>query len=332
MAKSKICLLLFIVFLSQVSQKVKAQIVPDNTLGSASSVINSINELRSRIEGGATRGENLFHSFQEFNIGEGLEVYFANPDGIANIFSRVTGSNLSNIFGTLGVEGSANLFFLNTNGIIFGENAVIDIGGSFIATTANSIEFSDGTRFATRNGNQKPILTWNAPIGLGLDGNNGSITVNGNGHQLTLADPNVFFTPIIGAASSQNGLKVAPERTLALIGGQVNIDGGVLTSPSGNIEIAGVKQGNVKLDLNGANISFDYSGVDFFRDVQLDNYALLDASGLANSHPSLAAGGTINLHSRNLQIDNGALIFIANLGEAPFSSININATNSIIFG
>ncbi len=258
MAKSKICLLLFIVFLSQVSQKVKAQIVPDNTLGSESSVINSINELRSRIEGGATRGENLFHSFQEFNIGEGLEVYFANPDGIANIFSRVTGSNLSNIFGTLGVEGSANLFFLNTNGIIFGENAVIDIGGSFIATTANSIEFSDGTRFATRNGNQKPILTWNAPIGLGLDGNNGSITVNGNGHQLTLADPNVFFTPIIGAASSQNGLKVAPERTLALIGGQVNIDGGVLTSPSGNIEIAGVKQGNVKLDLNRANISFDY--------------------------------------------------------------------------
>ena len=245
MAKSKICLLLFIVFLSQVSQKVKAQIVPDNTLGSESSVINSINELRSRIEGGATRGENLFHSFQEFNIGEGLEVYFANPDGIANIFSRVTGSNLSNIFGTLGVEGSANLFFL-------------DIGGSFIATTANSIEFSDGTRFATRNGNQKPILTWNAPIGLGLDGNNGSITVNGNGHQLTLADPNVFFTPIIGAASSQNGLKVAPERTLALIGGQVNIDGGVLTSPSGNIEIAGVKQGNVKLDLNRANISFDY--------------------------------------------------------------------------
>ena len=107
-----------------------AQIIPDNTLGADRSVINRVDESLDRISGGATRGSNLFHSFEQFNIGNGLEVYFANPEGIANIFSRVTGSNISEILGTLGVEGNANLFFINPNGIVFGENARLDLGGS----------------------------------------------------------------------------------------------------------------------------------------------------------------------------------------------------------
>lgn len=130
---------------------VEAQIIPDNTLGAESSTINSVDELRFIIEGGATRGANLFHSFSEFNIGEGLSVNFANPEGATNIFSRITGSNISKIFGTLGVEGAANLFLLNPNGIIFGENARIDVGGSFIATTAKSISFADGQTFSARD-------------------------------------------------------------------------------------------------------------------------------------------------------------------------------------
>jgi filamentous hemagglutinin family protein len=90
-----------------------AQILPDRTLGNENSrtVFDTINNLPSdRIEGGATRGVNLFHSFREFNVGEGRGAYFANPNGIANIFTRVTGGKPSNILGTLGVQGNANLF------------------------------------------------------------------------------------------------------------------------------------------------------------------------------------------------------------------------------
>ena len=114
----KVLIFLFIISLSHVNQEAKSQVVPDSTLGAESSVVNSIDELRERIEGGATRGGNLFHSFQEFNIGEGLKVYFANPKEIINIFSRVTGNNISEILGTFGVEGNANLFFINPNGYI----------------------------------------------------------------------------------------------------------------------------------------------------------------------------------------------------------------------
>ena len=73
---------------------------------------------------GAIRGENLFHSFEQFAIQSGLRVDFTNPAGIENIFSRVTGGSASEILGTLGVEGSANLFLMNPNGIVFGNNAV----------------------------------------------------------------------------------------------------------------------------------------------------------------------------------------------------------------
>jgi filamentous hemagglutinin family protein len=128
---------------------VSAQIIPDETLAAESSVVTPDNirgiesglaegeALRVRISGGAIRGSNLFHSFREFNIGEGKGGYFENPAAIENIFSRVTGSNPSNILGTLGVLGNANLFFLNPNGILFGPNASLDLRGSFLATTAD---------------------------------------------------------------------------------------------------------------------------------------------------------------------------------------------------
>ncbi|MHC5780028.1 two-partner secretion domain-containing protein, partial [Nostoc sp.] len=86
-----------------------AQITPDGTLGDRSSRItpnvNIKGSAADRIDGGAIRGANLFHSFQEFNVGELQRVYFANPTGISNILTRVTGSNVSNILGTLGVDG-----------------------------------------------------------------------------------------------------------------------------------------------------------------------------------------------------------------------------------
>ena len=137
-------LLLAIAILFIIPVKSHSQVVPDDTLGAESSSINSIDDLRQAIEGGAIRGENLFHSFEQFAIQEGLRVDFSNPAGIENIFSRVTGGSASEILGTLGVEGSANLFLMNPNGIVFGNDAVIDVGGSFLATTAESIDFNSG--------------------------------------------------------------------------------------------------------------------------------------------------------------------------------------------
>ncbi|WP_366517191.1 filamentous hemagglutinin N-terminal domain-containing protein [Microcoleus sp. PH2017_09_SFU_O_A] len=155
-----------------------AQIIPDSTLGAESSrlVPDTINNLPSdRISGGATRGSNLFHSFRSFNIGEGRGLYFENPSAVSNIFTRVTGGQPSNILGTLGVQGNANLFLINPKGIVFGPNARLDLRGSFVASTADSIVFNNGFEFSTNTGQTSPLLTVNIPVGLRFRDNPGTI-------------------------------------------------------------------------------------------------------------------------------------------------------------
>jgi filamentous hemagglutinin family protein len=155
-----------------------AQLVPDTTLGSENSTVTPLTPAIDQIDGGATRGTNLFHSFQEFNIDSGRSVYFTNPLGIENILTRVTGANPSNILGTLGsTGGNANLFLINPNGIILGLNARLDLGGSFVASTASSIKFADGTEFSAVNPSAPPLLTISVPIGLQFNGTQGDIVV-----------------------------------------------------------------------------------------------------------------------------------------------------------
>ncbi|NEO47931.1 MAG: filamentous hemagglutinin N-terminal domain-containing protein, partial [Moorea sp. SIO4A3] len=173
-----------------------AQITPDQTLGNESSVVTPNLTIRGEpgdlIEGGAARGSNLFHSFQDFNVGQLQRVYFANPAGIDHILSRVTGSNISNILGTLGVDGGANLFLLNPNGIVFGQNARLDVAGSFVASTANSLVFNNGTEFSATNPQAPPLLNITITPGLqyGLNQPKPKITNAGYlvvGQDLTLA-------------------------------------------------------------------------------------------------------------------------------------------------
>ncbi len=160
-----------------------AQIEPDDTLGGERSQVTRDVPVRGgqsdRIDGGARRGGNLFHSFREFNVENGRRVYFANPAEVNNIFSRVTGGNASRIFGTLGVDGAANLFLLNPNGIIFGPNARLDIRGAFLGSTADRFLFADGSEFSARDPQASPLLTISVPTGLQYGSNPGAINLAG---------------------------------------------------------------------------------------------------------------------------------------------------------
>ena len=105
------------------------------------------------ITGGDRRGQNLFHSFGLFNIGANNFALFSNDSGQAtsNILGRVTGGQTSNIFGTIQTAtnfGAANLFLMNPAGWLFGRTAVLNVGGSFHATTADYIKLgTDGVLF-----------------------------------------------------------------------------------------------------------------------------------------------------------------------------------------
>jgi filamentous hemagglutinin family protein len=297
---------------------VNAQIIPDRSLGAEISRINpnvTIKDLPStEITGGAIRGTNLFHSFQQFNVDSGRGVYFTNPNGIANIFSRVTGSNVSNIFGKLGVLGNANLFLLNPNGIVFGPNATLDLGGSFLATTANSIKFSDGRKFSASNPESAPLLTVNMPTGLDFRaGNRGSI---------------LNQSRVLNAEESIIGLLMPLGKTIALIGGDVRLEGGYITAPEGRIELGGLTgEGKIGINfLDSNNLSFSFPDRVARGNVSLSEAAFITVRG--------DQGGVININVANLDQSGGSRILggIAagkGLIGSQSGDITINATGKV---
>ncbi|MBM0744578.1 filamentous hemagglutinin N-terminal domain-containing protein [Phormidium sp. CLA17] len=188
-----------LLFLLSLATPTVAQVVPDASLGSTT----SINGIRTDINGGLRRGSALFHSFERFGILTNHQVYFSNPAGIRNIFSRVTGGSISNIDGLLGVSGGANLFFMNPSGIIFGPNARLDVSGSFLATTASALEFPDGQKFAATGDRAVPLVEVNIPIGLQFGANPPAMLNNQGiltaGKDLTLAAATVTSSGSLNA-------------------------------------------------------------------------------------------------------------------------------------
>ncbi len=284
-----------------------AQIVPDTTLGNENSTVTPIDSTFDRIDGGATRGSNLFHSFQEFNIDEGRSVYFTNPAGIQNIFSRVTGTNLSQILGTLGVTGgNANLFLINPNGIIFGQNARLDVAGSFVGTTAHAIQFGQQGFFSAAAPNVPQILTVN-PSAL-------------------------LFNQITGAIVNQStadetGIQVPAGASLMLVGGDITLDGGILQAPGGRIELGGLAdKGSIQINGEANNLNLTFP-VDVKRaNVSLENNARVNV--IADG------GGNIAINADNVNLAGESQILAgigAELGtiDARSGNIDINATGTL---
>ncbi|MCW5318219.1 filamentous hemagglutinin N-terminal domain-containing protein [Nostoc sp. KVJ3] len=298
------------------SSSALAQIIPDNTFGSESSVVTQTTGSVHTISGGATRGANLFHSFQNFSILTGHTAYFNNSLNIQNIIARVTGGAVSNIDGLIKANGTANLFLINPNGFIFGSNAKINIGSSFLTTTANTIKFGDGTFFSAAPEVQ-PLLTISVPIGLVFVSNPGAIQIQGSGHSLV----NPIFSPITGLNNNSTGLQVQPGKTLALVGGDIALDGGILTAQSGQIELGSVGDGLVSLTLSPYGFRLGYQGVQDFKDIQLSHQALVNASG--------APGGSIEIQGQRISVSDGSAILIQNQGEQVSGGINVNASDSL---
>jgi filamentous hemagglutinin family protein len=232
--------------------------IPDDTLGTERSLVTPVNPAIDQIDGGARRGANLFHSFREFNVDVGRGVYFANPAGVVNILTRVTGGNRSEILGTLGVLGTANLFLINPNGILFGPNAQLDVRGSFLASTANSFKFPDGSEFSATTPQAPPLLTINVPLGLqtGAIPAGSAIASRGNltaGQDLTLEsdrldlqgqlvagrDLTLQATNTVTARDSTTVPFVAAAGGNLLVQGNQGVDIAVLNHPSSGVFAGG---------------------------------------------------------------------------------------------
>ena len=296
-----------------------AQVVPDSTLPVNSIVTHQENT--SEISGGTRTGSNLFHSFSEFSVPTGGTAFFNNANDVSNIFSRVTGGVFSNIDGIIQTRGRANLFLINPNVIIFGANASLNIGGSFVATTANAIAFSNKGTFSASIPNNPSVLSVNPSAFLF----------------------NQIAVQPLNSIENKGKLEVTQGRSLLLVGGNVApnntstggilIDGtvqGLLQAPGGRVEIGAVAAPSTVglfIDANSPDLmSLTYpSGVEK-ADVSLTN--------TANINVKSGNGGSITINGNNINILGSSGIEAGiekNLGVvgSKAGDITLNATNAI---
>ncbi|MEH2313213.1 MAG: filamentous hemagglutinin N-terminal domain-containing protein [Nostoc sp.] len=299
-----------------------AQIQKDGTLGSESSIITPKlidGQPTDQIDGGAVRGTNLFHSFEQFSVSAGRTVYFNNAKDIQNIISRVTGNSISNIDGILKANGTANLFLINPNGIVFGSNASLNIGGSFVASTASSLNFADGTKFSAISPQTTPLLTVSVPIGLQFGTTAAPI------RNQSQAQPdgavNIFRQGV--------GLQVQQGKTLALIGGDITLDGGNITANDGSVELGSVA-GNSLVSLSPTNQgwAFGYKDVPNFQNVEL--IQLNKIPSIVDTHGE--GGGNIHVQGRLVWVAGSSLTVVDPSGGQSAGDLTVNASESVVVG
>ncbi|MBD2354522.1 S-layer family protein [Tolypothrix sp. FACHB-123] len=284
---------------------VRAQVIPDPTLNTSVTGSQSYT-----ITNGTRVGNNLFHSFSQFSIPTGGSASFNNPTDIQNIFTRVTGGNISNIDGVISANGSANLFLLNPAGIIFGQHAKLQIGGSFVGTTASSIEFADGVEFIAINPTTLPLLTMSVPIGLQMGSSASQIQVQGQGNDGIVPTNNL-------------GMVASPGQTFALVGGEITFTGGVITAPFGRIEVGAVNSGKVSLISTPTGWHLGYKEVADLGDIQFTQ-----RSSLWNPYPMGNPFGGIQVVGRNITL-NQSQIAGATVSTGQGSDITVNAARSL---
>jgi filamentous hemagglutinin family protein len=297
-----------------------SQVTPD---GTANTTVTTTG-LNTTITNGTAAGSNLFHSFQQFSIPTGGAATFnlVNTPAITTIFSRITGGSASNIDGAIRTFNSSNpvsLFLINPAGILFGPNASLNIGGSFVGTTASNIKFADGTEFSATNPSTTPLLTVSLPIGLQMGNNPGAIIVQNSGHRLTGG----LITPI-GQSNNPVGLAVQSGNTLALIGGEINLVGGVVTAASGHVELGSLRAGTVSIDTTPSRWQFDYSNLSQFTDIHLSQQALVNASG--------SPAGSLRLQGQNISVLEGSVALLENFGGAVLGDLVITARETLALG
>jgi filamentous hemagglutinin family protein len=212
---------LLLIITSFLSSTALSEIILDGSMGTAGALAGPDYQITEDL--GKLAGNNLFHSFGQFNLNSGEIATFSGSPGIQNVISRVTGgqSFIDGLFRST-IPG-ANMYFLNPAGVIFGENAILDVQGSFHISTADYLKFKDGVKFESGEAIASSVLTVAAPEAFGfLDNTPASIDILGKANNINQA------------------LDVPDGETFSLVGGNISIVNNGISVSDGQINIISV--------------------------------------------------------------------------------------------
>ncbi|WP_236504688.1 filamentous hemagglutinin N-terminal domain-containing protein, partial [Tychonema sp. BBK16] len=290
----------------------QAQTVVPAADGTGTNVTNTDN--RYDIRGGSLSGDgaNLFHSFQRFGLNEGQIANFLTNPAIKNILGRISG-DASLINGLITVTGgNSNLFLINPAGIVFGQNASLNVPAAFTATTATGVGF--GSNFFNATG----INDFSTLVGT----------------------PNAFYFGVAQPGSIVNyaNLAVTSGQSLALVGGTV-ISTGSLSAPSGQITVATVGGQNVlRISQPGNLLSFEIVAPGSFGNGELvanplslpqllTGFGTSEATGIV-----VGADGNVRLVESGLEVIPGYIAIApnTNLTHLDTGSANLLARENVV--
>ncbi|KPA17892.1 secreted protein containing Filamentous hemagglutinin [Candidatus Magnetomorum sp. HK-1] len=288
-------------------------ITSDGLLGTEVTLDNKV----YNISNGTGKGNNLFHSFEKFNLHKNESAVF-NDTGYQNTISRVTGTDYSWINGKI-KSMAENFYLLNPNGVMFGSNVSLDVAGSFHASTCEFLEFNPDEKFYT-SGLESSVLSTAPPTSFG------------------------FLNNDVGPISMDNSvLMVADQKTISLIGGNIDSTYGYLFAPSGQINIAGVKSpGYVSIAPDNMSVSSEIKGdisliatyVEVAGDnpgrifVQSNDLLASDFTFFLADNSGTQGDGKISVNANNIQIvDSG--FYATTYGEGNAGEISLHAQGDI---
>ncbi|MBU7582119.1 MAG: CHAT domain-containing protein [Nostoc sp. TH1S01] len=287
---------------------VKAQnqkIIPAND-GTGTTVNTQDNKIID-ISGGSLSSDkaNLFHSFSKFGLDANQTANFLSQPSIQNILGRVTGGEASLINGVLRVTGgNSNLYLINPAGIIFGQNASLNVPASFTATTATRLGFGNDN--------------WLNAIGT-------------NNYSQLIGTPNsyAFDSSVASAIFNQGNLAVPTGNNLSLFGGTV-VSTGSLSAPGGNVTIAAVPGSSLlKVSLAGNPLSLEIQPLNSTNDNLPSNdlAALLTGGGGGNATNLVVDNGEVKLTGSGLTVSNGDVVSTDNIVAQ--NAVTIKAAGNI---
>ncbi|EEG5477414.1 filamentous hemagglutinin N-terminal domain-containing protein, partial [Salmonella enterica subsp. enterica] len=254
--------------------------------------------------------QNMATNWHSFDIGKNNTVQFVQPDSSSVALNRVTGASGSQIMGTLKANGQ--VFILNPNGVLFGKDARVNVGG-LVASTKNisTADFMKGQYTLSGNGNPGAQVI-----------NQGSLTTSKGGY-IVLAGERVSNSGTVTTPSGKTVLAAGKTVTLQLDNGgltSVSVNGSVVNALVENRGLISASNGQVYLTAKGQ---------DMLLNTVVNNSGTIEAKGLVSrggeivlnggdsgvvsqsgqllADSQTGQGGKITLEGQNIHLSGGSL-------------------------